>query len=165
VIVMTTDLPIAVEFRLPDGWEPAPVGDDAPDTMFIALSVSTADSGFTANITVDGEFRPDVASLEQVADESVVKLLANSPDTTITRREEIGSFEMPGMVQDLRFSAEVNGNTWDVVQSQVYFSAVDTHDARKRTVLCAALTSTDEQFPLLVEDFGEFLSTLRFAAQ
>jgi hypothetical protein len=163
--MMTTELPIAVEFRLPEGWEPVPVGENATGSMFTALHVSTANSGFAANITVDGEFRPDVTALSQVAEESVVKLLANSPDTTIARREEIGSSEQPGMVQDLSFSAEINGVTWEVVQSQVYFSVMNADDARKRTVLCAALTSTEEQFPLLVEDFGGFLSTLRFAAQ
>ncbi|MFZ3494765.1 hypothetical protein ACODT5_16355 [Streptomyces sp. 5.8] len=68
---MPTTLPVPIEFRLPESWRPAPPDEVAAAGMaFVALHPEP-DAGFTANITVDGDFRPDAATLDDIADESV----------------------------------------------------------------------------------------------
>ncbi|MCX5129755.1 hypothetical protein OOK25_39665, partial [Streptomyces sp. NBC_00347] len=53
---MPTTLPVPIEFRLPEGWQPAPPDEvGAPGVAFVALHPQP-DSGFTANITIDGEY-------------------------------------------------------------------------------------------------------------
>jgi hypothetical protein len=58
-------------------------------------------------------------------------------------------------------TTEIKGVKRELVQSQVYLSMNDTEDARKRAVIRAVLTSTVEQFGSVIDDFREFLSTLR----
>jgi hypothetical protein len=159
---MATELPIPIQFKLPDGWEPAPPDEvGAPGAAFVALNRATHGSGFTANITIDGEYRLDTATLAEIADESVENLRAAAPDVTVVSRNEIGTPEAPGLTQDLRMATEINGVKRELVQSQVYLSMIDTEDARKRAVIRAVLTSTVEEFGSVIDDFREFLSTLR----
>jgi len=152
---MGTSLPAAVEFRLPAGWAPGPEQDAG---TFVALHAASAESGFPANITVDTGIRPNLATLAEIAAESVAALRERSPDLTVTSR---GAPADPGLAQDLRLTVWLNGRLWEVIQSQVYLAATGSGE---QTVLRAVLTSTVDQFARVHEDFVEFLSTLRFAS-
>jgi hypothetical protein len=56
-------------------------------------------------------------------------------------------------------TATVNDTVREVVQAQFYLALLGNDDARKRVVIRAVLTSTEEQYPALAEDFGAFVGS------
>src|SRR2546425_13324770 len=106
---MPTTLPVPIEFELPEGWRAAPPDEvGAPGAAFIALHPQP-DHGFTANITIDGEYRPDGATLVEIAHESVERLRQAAASIVVTGRREIGSAGAPGFTQTLAVSAVLPG--------------------------------------------------------
>ncbi|MFI2779465.1 hypothetical protein [Streptomyces sp. ALB3] len=158
---MTTTLPVPIAFELPDGWRATPPdGVGAPGAAFVALH-PRPEAGFTANITVDGEFRPDAATLPEIADESVENLRRSAVSVEVGERREVGSPESPGLTQTLAVSAIAGGAPRDLVQSQVYLSLLDVDDPSRRAVIRLILTASASQHPAVVEDFREFVRTVR----
>ncbi|MFD3978951.1 hypothetical protein ACFWR6_10210 [Streptomyces griseus] len=158
---MTTTLPVPIAFELPDGWRAAPPdGVGAPGAAFVALHPHP-DAGFTANITVDGAFRPDPATLPEIADESVANLRGSAASVDVAERREVGSEDAPGLTQTLAISAIAGGVPRDLIQSQVYLSLLDVEDPGKRAVIRLILTVTAAQHGDVVEDFREFVRTVR----
>ncbi|MER6028707.1 hypothetical protein [Streptomyces sp. NPDC001851] len=157
---MASTLPVPIEFRLPDGWRPAPPEEiGAPEAAFVALHPQP-DAGFTANITVDGEFRPG-AALSELADESVQRLQGVADSVVVVSRREVGSEAAPALTQRLTFSAVVGGARRGLVQSQVYLALLDAEDPSKRAVIRAYLTATAAQHDAVLADFQEFIRTVR----
>lgn len=158
---MATTLPVPLRFKLPDGWRAAPPDEvDAPGAAFVALH-PRPDTGFTANITIDGAYRPDAAPLPEIADGSVGLLRGGGASVDLTDRRELGSAEAPGLVQKLAVSAVVGGAARDLVQTQAYLSLLDVADSHKRVVIRLVLTSTVAQHPAVLGDFEEFVRTVR----
>lgn len=158
---MPTTLPVPIEFELPEGWRAAPPDEvGAPGAAFVALHPQP-DAGFTANITIDGEYRPDAATLSEIAHESVERLNQATTSVVVAGRREIGSTDAPGFTQTLAVSAIVGGVPRDLVQSQVYLSMLDVADPRKRAVIRMVLTATASQHPSVVDDFQDFVRTVR----
>ncbi|PVE04187.1 hypothetical protein [Streptomyces scopuliridis] len=158
---MPTTLPVPIEFELPEGWRAAPPDEvGAPGAAFVALH-PRPDAGFTANITIDGEYRPDAATLPEIAQESVERLSQATTSVVVAGRREVGSADAPGFTQTLAVSAVVGGVPQDLVQSQVYLSMLDVADPRKRAVIRLVLTATASQHPSVVEDFQDFVRTVR----
>ncbi|EGE41029.1 hypothetical protein GTY83_08195 [Streptomyces sp. SID4928] len=158
---MTTTLPVPIAFELPDGWRAAPPdGVGAPGAAFVALHPHP-DAGFTANITVDGAFRPDPATLPEIADESVANLRGSAASVDVAERREVGSEDAPGLTQTLAISAIAGGVPRDLIQSQVYLSLLDVEDPGKRAVIRLILTVTAAQHGDVVEDFRDFVRTVR----
>ncbi|MDV9173221.1 hypothetical protein R6V09_24310 [Streptomyces sp. W16] len=158
---MPTTLPVPIEFDLPEGWRAAPPDEvGAPGAAFVAVHLPS-DVGFTANVAVDGEYRPDTATLAEIADESVEHLSEAGAPVAVVGRRETGSVEAPGLTQTLAFSAVVVGTTRDLVQSQVYLSMLDVADPRKRAVIRLVLTSTASQHPAVLDDFRDFVRSVR----
>ncbi|MGW1161019.1 hypothetical protein ACWD5Q_26725 [Streptomyces sp. NPDC002513] len=158
---MPTLLPVPIQFRLPENWlvEP-PDTAGAPGAAFVARHPQP-DAGFTANITIDGEYRPDAATLSEIANESVERLRQAAVSVVVTGRRESGSEDAPGFTQMLAVSAVVGGVRRDLVQSQVYLSMLDVADPRKRAVIRLVLTATAHQFPDVLGDFQGFVRTVR----
>jgi hypothetical protein len=154
---MTVAAPTEFEFRLPVGWEPA----GASEGTFVALNVATADSGFTANITAAGLLRPSHSSLDEIAEESVTQLREATPDLVVISRGELGDPAVAAFGQQLRMTASVNNTSWDVIQAEVYISKPEG-DGSGQAVVRAVLTATVDQFASTVDDFDDFLATLRF---
>ncbi|KPI05825.1 hypothetical protein OK074_4315 [Actinobacteria bacterium OK074] len=158
---MATTLPVPIEFEMPEGWHAAPPDEvGAPGTAFIALH-PRPDAGFTANITIDGEYRPDAATLPEIADGSVARLRETGASVELTDRREMGSAEVPGLIQKLAVSATVGGAPRDLVQTQVYLSLLDVTDPRERAVIRLVLTSTATQHRVVLGDFEDFVRTVR----
>ncbi|MFJ8867981.1 hypothetical protein ACIRD6_19740 [Streptomyces sp. NPDC102473] len=158
---MTTTLPVPIAFELPEGWRATPPdGVGAPGAAFVALHPQP-DAGFTANITVDGSFRPDPATLPEIADESVEHLRASAASVEIIERREVGSAEAPGLTQTLAVAAVAGGAPRDLIQSQVYLSMLDVADPGRRAVIRLVLTVTAGQHPAVLEDFRDFVRTVR----
>ncbi|MEU1475551.1 hypothetical protein ACFYZ8_12950 [Streptomyces sp. NPDC001668] len=158
---MATTLPVPIEFELPTGWRAAPPDEvGAPGAAFIALH-PRPDAGFTANITIDGEYRPDSAALPEMADGSVERLRETGASVILTDRREMGSEEAPGLLQRLAVSTAGGGTPRDIVQTQVYLSLLDTADPHNRVVIRLVLTSTAVQHRQLLGDFEGFVRTVR----
>lgn len=158
---MSTTLPIPLQFDLPHGWRSAPPDEvGAPGAAFVAVRLPS-DAGFTANITVDGAYRPDAATLPEIADESVGHMDEAVTSVMVTDRRETGSLDAPGLTQTLAFSVVAGGRSRDLVQSQVYLSVLDIDDPHRRVVIRLMLTSTASQHPALLEDFRDLVRTVR----
>lgn len=158
---MPTFLPVPIQFELPESWRtelPDAVG--APGAAFVARHPQPA-ADFTANITIDGGYRPDEATLSEIAHESVERLRRTVTSVEVLERREFGSAEAPGFSQTLAVSAVVDGVPRGLVQSQVYLSMQDVVERRKRAVIRLVLTATATQFPYVIGDFQDFLRTVR----
>ncbi|MEV7618335.1 hypothetical protein [Streptomyces sp. NPDC089799] len=158
---MATTLPLPIEFRLPEGWIPAPPDEvDAPAVAFVALHPK-ADAGFTANITIDGDFLSETETLEGVADDAVERLRDGAESVEVVQRRGVGSAEAPGLTQRLTLTAVVAGVRRDLVQSQVYLAMLDSTDPERRAVIRMTLTATATQHDSVLGDFQDFLRTVR----
>ncbi|MEU3772330.1 hypothetical protein AB0F11_03755 [Streptomyces sp. NPDC032472] len=158
---MPATLPVPIEFSLPEGWQAAPPEEvGAHDVAFIALHPQP-DAGFTANITIDGDFLPDEVTLEELADASVERVREATGSVALVGRREIGSPEAPGLTQRLALSAVVAGAARDLAQTQVYMTIVDAVDPHKRAMIRTVLTATAAQHDSVLPDFQAFLRTVR----
>jgi hypothetical protein len=159
---MATVLPVPIEFELPDGWNAAPPDEvGAEGAAFVAVHPDTRRAGFTPNITISGQYRPDRASLAEVADESVSRLEQVSDEVTVTDRTEIDSADAPGLTQLVRIRHAAGGTVRDLAQCQVYLSMADVHDKTRRAVVQLALTATADQLGDVIGDFQRFVATVR----
>jgi len=159
---MATTLPVPIQFELPDGWVAAPPDEiGAPGAAFVALHPDAQPAGFTTNITVGGEFRPDQASLADIADESVETLAASTTAATLHSRNQFGDADAPGLSQLVRIRERIGGVERDLAQCQVYLSMSDVDDESKRVVLQLALTATEERLGEVVGDFQQFVASVR----
>lgn len=158
---MATTIPVPIEFSLPDGWQAAPPDEvGAPEAAFVALHPPAAD-GFTANITLSGDVRGSDVPLAAVADESLEKLQQATAGAELTRRNEVGNEDNPGLTQTLQLWVDLSGVRRSVLQLQVFLAMQDTSHPGRYVVLEAALTAAEEQFAEVVEDFQRFLQTLQ----
>lgn len=161
---MATSLPTPIAFRLPEDWRPVPPDEvDAPNAAFVAM-LPDPDRGFTANVTIDGEYRPDAAPLAGMADHSVQTLrqaLAGPDSVAVLDRAEVGSAGAPALTQTLKITAPVEGAELDLLQSQVYLSMLDAGDPTRRAVIRLVLTATAEQHRAALPDFQWLVSTVR----
>ncbi|MGK3937498.1 hypothetical protein ABK046_03585 [Streptomyces caeruleatus] len=158
---MATTLPVPIEFELPDGWRAAsPDEAGAPGAAFVALAPQP-DAGFTANITIDGEYRTDSTSLPELADGSVERLRETGASVVLTDRREMGSPEAPGLLQKLALSTIVGGTHRDIVQTQVYLALLDVAVPYQRAVIRLVLTCTANQHAMVLGEFEDFVRTVR----
>jgi hypothetical protein len=159
---VATTLPTPIEFRLPEGWRPAPPDEvGVPGVAFVALHPHP-DAGFTANITIDGEVdTASLASLASLADASIDTLREGGADVTLADRSEVGAGDAPGLTQTLTLRAEVNGEPRELVQSQVYLSMLDAAAPEHRAVVRLVLTASAAQFQAVLPDFQWFVWTVR----
>ncbi|MFF2255112.1 hypothetical protein [Streptomyces sp. NPDC058142] len=158
---MSKPLPLAVEFQLPDGWAPAsPETIDSFGVAFAALHPHP-DAGFAANITIDEEIPPDNVSLSDLADTSVRRLEQAAESVQLVDRREVGPDDAPALVQRFLLTAAVNDELRELAQVQVYLPLADTVDPHKYAVIKLALTATTEQLHEVLEEFQDFVRTVR----
>jgi hypothetical protein len=174
-VTVATTLPTPIEFRLPEGWRPAPPDEvGAPSVAFVALHPHP-DHGFTANITIDGEL--DTAGtdvpLTELADASIRTLRVGGADVTLADRSDVGAGDAPGLTQTLTLRATVNGEPRELVQAQVYLAMLDTGPGAapdtdpdtaapgRRAVVRLVLTASAGQFQAVLPDFQWFVWTVR----
>jgi len=163
---MATTLPVKISFSLPDGWRSAPPDEvGAPGVAFVALHPASL-AGFTANITIAGRMRNDGATMWEIAGESVQRL-GEVGTVQVTKKEEVGTPDIPGLtdspgiVQNLCLSTTLRGEPLELVQSQVYLGLEDIHSPSQRAVVELVLTAKPEQLAEVLEDFKEFVRSVR----
>jgi len=155
---MATELPVRIEFTLPDGWQATPPDEaGAPGVAFVALH-PTSNNGFTANLTIAGQFRDPSLAMTTIADESVRRLEEVAGAVHVRDRVEVGSPDTPGITQVLDIGV---GVSQQLVQCQVYVSMHDERDRRRRAVIELVLTCTPDQLDHVFADFQNFVRTVR----
>ncbi|MBB4908804.1 hypothetical protein [Actinophytocola algeriensis] len=159
---MATQLPVRIEFRLPDGWQAAPPDEvGAPGAAFVALHRGSVDHGFTANITVAGQIREPNLSLDAIGDESVRRLTDAMDSVSLRERAHAGSAAAPAMTQLLDVTTTANERTLRLVQNQVYLSVRDVDEPAVHAVLEFTLTCTPAQVATVVDDFRTFVAGIQ----
>ena len=161
---MASTLPTPIAFRLPEDWRPVPPDDvDAAGAAFVAM-LPDPDHGFTANVTIDGEYRPETAPLTSIAEQSVQTLreaLAGPETVAVLNRAEVGSAQAPALEQTLKITTPFHGADLDLLQSQVYLALLDSREPGKRAVIRLVLTATADQHRAALPDFQRLVSTVR----
>jgi hypothetical protein len=159
---MVTELPVRIEFSLPDGWQAAsPDEVGTPGVAFVALHPASTDRGaneFTTNLTIAGEIRDPALPMATIADESVHRLENIAESVRVRDRTDLGPADTPGMTQVLDIEM---GQGKRLVQCQVYLPMDDVHDRRRRAVLELVLTCTPDQLDDARSDFQRFVGTVR----
>src|SRR5262249_326183 len=137
----------------------------APGAAFVALHPASID-GFTANITIAGRMRNDGATMREIAGESVQRLRQAGP-VEVTKKQDVGTPDIPGLtgapgvVQDPRPSPALHGEPLELVQSQVYLGLEDVDRPSQRAVIELVLTAKPGQLEQVVDDFQEFVRSVR----
>ncbi|TNC22475.1 DcrB/PsbP domain-containing protein [Amycolatopsis alkalitolerans] len=158
---MVATIPVPIQFSLPEGWRSvSPDQVDAPDAAFVALR-PPASKGFTPNITISGDLQDAGIPLTQLADEAVERLRRGAPDAELGKRKESGSERGPGLTQAVRMTLRLNGVPEQLLQLQVFLGMRDTRDPSRYAVVEIVLSALAEQFPGVVGEFQQFLSTIR----
>jgi hypothetical protein len=159
---VATTIPVPIEFSLPEGWRSVPPDEvGAPEAAFVALHLTAVHQGFTANIAVSGEVRPDDVPLTQLADESLARLRSGAREVVPGRRNEVGTPENPGLTQVVRMFVDLDGATRDIVQFQVFLGFRAADGEHRRAVLQIVLSALPEQFEEVIDDFHKFIATIR----
>jgi hypothetical protein len=155
---MVTELPVRIEFSLPDGWQAAPPDEvGAPGIAFVALHPDPGGAnGFVANLTIAGELREPAVPMATIADESVRRLESVAESVLVRDRAEFDSGAAPGMTQVVEL-AMADGKR--LLQTQVHLPMVNS--LGQRAVLELVLTCTPEQLADVRGGFEEFVGTVR----
>lgn len=165
---MPGTLPVPLTCELPQGWQSAPPDEvGAPQAALVALHLASQGQGFTPNITVTGRTRTDATSLNAIAEESVQRLRETVGAVRLVKRSEVGTSEAPGLVdapgivQNLYIQATVNGQPMELAQSQFLLVLKDERQPGQRAEVEIALTARSDQLQAVLEDFQDFLRTVR----
>jgi hypothetical protein len=162
---VTTTLPVPVAFELPnDHWEAVqPESLGVHNAAFLAVRRGVSDV-YAPTITVSGDWRDDDATLEQIADESLLNLSAQgATEVELVKRREVGTEHAPAILQSLGALAQAEGRTFDLRQAQVVMGLVDVEQPERRAVVIYTLTCTYAQFDEMGPEFQEFLASLEVA--
>ncbi len=154
-------LPAPVRFTLPDGWVAVPPREVKADNAAFVAVYPEMKGVFTPNITVTGHVRPHYASLEQVAEQALAELRSGASDVQVGERSEIGNASHPGFVRAVRFALPYGGKPLYIVQRQAFFRMRHPRSSAHMAVLQVVLTALPEQFVNLLDEFHDFLSTIR----
>jgi hypothetical protein len=155
---MATELPVRIEFSLPQGWQATPPDEaGAPGVAFVALHPDSR-NGFTANLTIAGDIRDPGLTMVAIADESVQRLERYARSVHVRDRAAVGSVDSPGITQVLDIEMDQSQR---LVQCQVYVSMYDVVDPGRRAVIELVLTCTPEQLDDVLADFQQFVGTVR----
>ncbi|HEV7973961.1 hypothetical protein [Amycolatopsis sp.] len=154
---MATQLPVRIEFSLPEGWTAAPPDEvGAPGAAFVALHPPAHD-GFTTNITISGDYRDDDVELETVAGESVARLKKSVGEVRVLTSTAVDA----GFTQTLEIKSTIEGQPHDLVQCQAYLSMHDVDEPAKRAIIDLVLTTTADRFDEFVKDFQNFVRSVK----
>ncbi|WP_020673933.1 hypothetical protein [Amycolatopsis nigrescens] len=146
----------SVEFAIPPGWRQP----DANEHRSPLGSVVAVCHEAQAVIVADGGPRADLATLADIADESVAGLRAAGASVEVLRREEMGAGDGLGFGQLLRVRDGAN-----TMQCHAVLALEDIRDRRRRVVLRFVLITTEEHLSRVVVDFQEFLGTVRASSE
>lgn len=152
---MPSELPIPIQFELPEQWQAAePDAVGAPDAAYVALRPEPT-GDFVANITVSGELDGGGRPLSAIADESLQRLQEREPDALVLQRTEFGSAQAPGLTQVAALTTDVQGTRRELLQVHVFLSVPD-----RQAVIELVLTSPPGELDELLGDFQALIASV-----
>lgn len=154
-------LPVPVEFRLPDGWEPVRPEEWGVDNAAFMAVRRDAPGDYVPILTISGDWRLDYVTLDAIADESVAVAKAQATTVEVLDRKQIGTEEAPAILQLLGVEATVEDRDWQLRQGQVLSGLVDVENPEKRVVVIYTVTCALDQFDVVGREFQLFMSTVR----
>ncbi|KAA9152226.1 hypothetical protein FPZ12_037265 [Amycolatopsis acidicola] len=156
---MVTAIPVPIKFSLPEGWRSVdPDEVNAGEAAFVAIR-PPGSKGFTPNITIAGQLHDANVPLTRLADDAVERLRRGAPDVQLGKRKE--SEGRPGLTQAVRMTLRLNDRPEQLVQLQVFLGIRDTKNPERYAVLQIVLSSLAEQYPGVIGDFQQFLTTIQ----
>ncbi|MFJ9173377.1 hypothetical protein [Streptomyces sp. NPDC102360] len=165
---MPETLPVPLTCEVPPGWQSAPPEEvGAPHAAFVALHLASRGSGFIPNITLSGRPRETAVDLHELADESLQRLRDTVGRVELVKRTDVGpGFAQglagaAGVVQNLRVYAHQNGRPVQLCQSQVLLLVEDINRPGRYAEFEIALTARADQLDEVLDDFQDFLHTVR----
>lgn len=157
-----TTLPVPIEFELPGPeWEPVPPESlGVTNASFLAVRRGV-DGEYTPTISISGDLRPDDATLDEIAEESLQLLRVQAEDVELVKRSDIGSAEAPAVTQLISATVSLEGRRLALRQAQVLVSFLDTKEPSKRAVVVFSCTTTDTQFDTVGREFQAMVASVR----
>jgi hypothetical protein len=130
------------------------------NAAFLAARQPLGDATYRPTITISGDWRNDDASLERIADESVVKVQQEAGNARLEERKNVGTEEAPAVIQLISTSAGIDGRLLDLRQLQTVAGYVDTEDHSRRIVVLYTLSCTAEQLEVAGREYQQFMATV-----
>ncbi len=118
---MTKTLPVPIQFELPGpAWHPTqPESVGVQNAAFLAVREPFGSTPYRPTLTISGDWRTDDATIDQIADESVVKVQQEAGNARLVQRTSVGSDEAPAVTQLISARATIEGVDYDLRQVQV----------------------------------------------
>jgi hypothetical protein len=160
---VTTTLPMPIQFELPGpAWHPTqPESVGVQNAAFLALREPLGSTAYRPTLTISGDWRTDDASLDQIADESVVKVQEEAGNARLVQRTSVGSDEAPAVTQLISARATIEGVGYDLRQVQAVAGYLDVDDPTKRIVVIYTLSCTADQLTWAGREFQAFMASVR----
>jgi hypothetical protein len=160
---MTTTLPVPIRFELPGPeWHPTqPESVGVRNAAFLAVRDPLGSTSYRPTLTISGDWRNDDASIDQIADESVVKVQEEAGNARLVQRTEVGSEEAPAVTQLISARATIEGVDYDLRQVQAVAGYLDVEDPTRRIVVIYTLSCTADQLEVAGREFQTFMATVR----
>lgn len=154
-------LPVPIRLALPDHWEQVdPTAWGVRNAALLAVRRGL-DDDYTPTITVSGDWRTDDVPVEQIADESVAKLVAEgASDVEVVGRRHVGGEHTPAVLQTLGATIAAQGRRFDLRQLQVVSALVDVEHPERRIVLIYTLSCTYAQFDEMGREFQQLMASV-----
>jgi hypothetical protein len=160
---VTKTLPLPLQFELPGPeWRPvAPESVGVENAAFLAVREPAGPTSYRPTLTISGDWRTDDASIDQIADESVVKVQEEAGNARLIQRTSVGSDEAPAATQLISARATIQGVDYDLRQVQAVAGYLDLDDPSRRIVVIYTLSCTADQLELAGREFQAFMATVR----
>lgn len=153
-VPFTVELPSPLWTRV----DPGAVG--VSHTLLLAKRTGLGDA-YVPTIAVSGGWRVGVRSLEAVAEESLAKLRAEgAEDVELVGRHVEDSRTAPVVTQTIGATAGIDGQRFDLRQSQVVYGYLDLEHPERMAVLVHTLSCTFAQAPAMVEEFRQYVASV-----
>ena len=148
-----------LSFTLPEAdWDAIP---QAPSTIFAALRRS-ARTSFRPSIVVS--VANDAGGVEAVADATVGRLRAVSPDVDLLDREiGPGGADVARCTQLVECDVTTEAGVYRVIQTQVFMDLQVSREAQTRVVLSLILSADREDMDEVLPEFEAFLRSVEAA--
>jgi hypothetical protein len=155
-------LPLPIRFELPGPeWQPVePESVGVSNAAFLAARQPLGSSTYRPTITISGDWRNDDADLEQIADESVVKVQQEAGHARLADRRSVGTDDAPAVVQVISAAATIRGQLHDLRQLQTVAAYVDAEDHTRRIVVLYTLSCTADQLETAGHEYQQFMATV-----
>ncbi|WP_233345802.1 hypothetical protein [Saccharomonospora iraqiensis] len=156
-----SDLPVPIEFSLPDGWESIdPSTLDTPGVAFVAVNRDSS-ARFTSNLTIYGEVRDNDTTLTEIADEASTDgsgELGGAPE--VVHRKKEGEGLVAAITQVVEFPAPEGSGVERLQQTQTLVQFPDSHGPDRRGIIMFGATAAPDD-PSAMDVLERVIDTLR----